>query len=236
MKLKGFVADKKYAVARAVLEDNVAFEGATVVVDDEKAAVIKCGDMHKAVFADISDFSDYADRYGLYGKLCFLGAPSDAPERVGFDAEPCTTYAYFGELPPAADIPSGVTVKRLAATLADVVLEHYHNPGGGYTVPRIAEIMRSKGVFGAIKDGRLVGFIGRHGDGSMGMLEVFDGARRMGLGGALERFMINYVMTFGRIPYCDVFEDNPASLALQEKLGLTAGVGHTFWCEVEHRI
>lgn len=62
MKLKGFVADKKYAVARAVLEDNVAFEGATVVVDDEKAAVIKCGDMHKAVFADISDFSDYADR------------------------------------------------------------------------------------------------------------------------------------------------------------------------------
>ena len=112
------------------------------------------------------------------------------------------------------------------------MLDAYSNHGS-YTVEDMADIMREKGVFGAIADGKLVGFIGRHDDGSMGMLEVFDSARRRGGGSALERFLSTCGMTYGRTPYCDVFTDNPGSLALQQKLGLTSGADHTFCTKID---
>lgn len=215
--------DGKYAVERAVLEDAVNNENAEVVVDEPTAAVISMGRWYKCVFKDARDYTCYADKYGIRGDACLLGAPE------GLAENPCITYAYLDTMPPLPDIISGVEIKRLAPSLAPTVLNAYHNPGGGYTVERIADIMRTKGIFGAIANGKLAGFIGRHGDGSMGMLEVFEPFRRRGIAAALEKFLITYVMTFGRTPVCDVFTDNPASMALQQKLGLTKGVGFTYW-------
>ena len=155
--------------------------------------------------------------------MCMLGAPE------GLAPDPCFTYAYLEPMPPLSTLPSGVEIKRHSPSLAETVLNAYHNPGGGYTVERIAAIMRDKGVFGAIANGKLAGFIGRHRDGSMGMLEVFEPYRRRGIAIALEKFLITYVMTFGRTPFCDVYCDNPASIALQGKLGLRKGCGYTYW-------
>lgn len=223
---------KEFAVARAVLTDAVAFEGGEWVVDDENCAAVKINGMHKCVFGDIGLYRGYAAEYGLYGKTCLLDAPENAAELLRFKADPCKTFAYLEPMPPELDLPAGVEIKRLATTLAEVVLSAYHNPGS-YTAERIATLMRDKGVFGAISDGKLAGFIGRHSDGSMGMLEVFDGFKRRGIGGALERFLITYVMTFGRTPYCDVFANNEASMYLQRRLGLTESAGYTFWGEIE---
>lgn len=225
--------NKSFAVESAALRDLVAFEGGVVLFDDERGSAVRINDWYKCVFKDVRDFYEYADKYDLYGHVCLLGAPRNAPEILRFSAEPCRTYAYFGSMPPSVNAPAGVEIKRLATTLAGTVLEHYHNPGGGYTVERLSEIMREKGVFGAICGGVLAGFIGRHSDGNMGMLEVFEGYRNRGIGSALERFLINYVMTFGRVPLCDVFTDNDASMKLQRSLGLTESSGYTFWGEIE---
>ena len=216
-------SDSKYTVERAALEDAVKHENATVVIDEPNAAVISMGKWYKCVFADARDYTCFGDKYGIKGDVCLLGAPD------GIADNPCITYAYLNAMPPLPQPIRGVEIKRLAPSLAGVVLDAYHNPGGGYTVERIADIMRSKGVFGAIADGKLAGFIGRHSDGSMGMLEVFEKFRRRGIAAELEKFLITYVMTFGRVPLCDVYTDNPASMALQSKLGLTKGCGYTYW-------
>lgn len=222
----------EYKVEAAVINDAVKFENATPLLSDERAAIVRMGELCKCVFADVRDYDAYAVRYGLDGEVCLLGAPLNAPSTVGFEANACKSYAYFKELPPPCD-PS-VVIKRLAPTLAETVHAAYHNPGNS-DVSHIAQLMRNKGVFGAIVNGKLAGFIGRHDDGSMGMLEVFEDFRGRGIGTALEKFMINYVMSFGRTPICDVFYDNSASVTLQNRIGMTAARGYTFWFRANKR-
>ena len=213
----------KYAVERAAIEDLVKFEGAEVVIDEPYAAAVKMGTWYKCVFSEQSDYNCYRKKYGISGDACLLGAPQ------GLYDDPCITFAYLNAMPPSTEKSNRAEIKRLAPSLAQTVLSAYHNGESGYTLERMEYLMREKGVFGAIADGKLAGFIGRHGDGNMGMLEVFPEFRRRGLAAQLETFLITYIMTFGRVPVCDVYTDNPASLALQAKLGLTKGVGYTYW-------
>lgn len=227
--------DPKYVVERAVIRDALDFENGELVVSDERAAAVKVSGWYKCVFADISDYPAYAERYGIYGNVCIMGAPPETPAVLGFETNPCITYAYLDAMPPSVGLPRGTEVKRLAPSLAGTVAQAYYNPGGGYTEERMAEIMRIKGVFGAITEGKLAGFIGRHGDGSMGMLTVFEPFRRRGIGEMLERFMINFVMTFGRVPVCDVHLENDVSLHMQKNTGLTPGCGYTYWTEIERK-
>lgn len=70
-------------------------------------------------------------------------------------------------------------------------------------------------------DGTLAGFIGRHQEGSLGMLYVFPRFRRLGLAAELEARAIARCLAQGDLPYADIFTDNAASLALQRKLGFT---------------
>ena len=215
-------------VEAAVINDVVSFEGATLIVHDERAAIAKSGEVHKCVFSDISHAAEYFKKYGISGKVCLLNAPLNAPEVFGFEAEACKTFAYLSPMPPLPD--KSVTIKRLAPSLAETVRSEYAKSGAaGYTTEQVAELMRTKGVFGAIVDGKLAGFIGRHSDGNMGMLEVYENFRRRGLGMTLTRFMMAYIMTFGRTPVCDVFIKNAPSIALQHKLGMTEANGYTFW-------
>ncbi|MDE7464159.1 MAG: GNAT family N-acetyltransferase, partial [Clostridiales bacterium] len=190
---------EEYAVERAVLDDAVAHEGGTLLFSDDRGAAVRIGDWHKCVFATPADFKEYAKRYGLTEKVCVMGMPLDAPKTLGFDSVACKTFAYMEGLPP---ILEGITVKRLAHTLSGVVSENYDCRGHKTPVDKMERIMRDKGVFGALVDSKLAGFIGRHPDGSMGMLTVFENYKRQGIGKELEKFLINYVMTFGRVPFC----------------------------------
>ena len=61
--------------------------------------------------------------------------------------------------------------------------------------------------------------MGRHREGSVGLLNVFPQYRRRGYGQRLETFILNRVVAAGERPYCQIFEGNEASLALQAKLG-----------------
>ena len=89
-------------------------------------------------------------------------------------------------------------------------------------------------LFGLYEGGRLAGFIGLHHEGSMGILEVLPEYRRRGLAMALEGWLIRWHLERGWTPYCHVYEDNPASHALQKKLGLTPAPDPVVWCWRPH--
>lgn len=84
-------------------------------------------------------------------------------------------------------------------------------------------------LLGGYVGGEWAGFIGLHDEGSMGMLYIFPSARRRGLGYTLEGLLINRLLSEGRLPWAQIFTDNTASLALQEKLGLARSDEEIVW-------
>lgn len=84
-------------------------------------------------------------------------------------------------------------------------------------------------VYGGFVKGEIVGMIGLHYQGSMGLLEVKENYRRKGYGEIMEKFLINSQLEKGVIPYCQIIEDNSASLALQRKLGLDLSNNKLYW-------
>ncbi len=100
----------------------------------------------------------------------------------------------------------------------------YSNPEESFT-----EAL-DRGMIGAFVDGQIAGFIGRHTEGAMGMLEVLPNFRRRGLGKALEQKLINDYLSEGKIPYCHILETNAASLALERDLGfLISEESSVYW-------
>lgn len=93
----------------------------------------------------------------------------------------------------------------------------------------VREAFESPDFLGGYLDGELVGYIGVHGEGSMGMLHVFEPFRRRGYAEALYATLINDQLRKGRLPYAQVIEGNEASLALQRKLGLRVSDGLLYW-------
>lgn len=84
----------------------------------------------------------------------------------------------------------------------------------------IRERIEKGRMFGAFFGEELAGFVGLHGEGSCGMLEVLPEYRGRKLGKALETYIINYCLELGCIPYGQVAIENEISRCLQESLGL----------------
>ena len=91
------------------------------------------------------------------------------------------------------------------------------------------EHVRRSLVYGGFYNGKIAAMIGRHYQGSMGMLVVKEEYRRRGFGGIMEKFLINSLLEKGLIPYCQVIEGNTASLNLQRKLGLEVSENMLYW-------
>ncbi len=84
----------------------------------------------------------------------------------------------------------------------------------------VRQMLEAGLILGGFEDGELVGFVGEHPGGAIGMLEVFSEHRRKGWGLALESAKINQHLSQGWTPWCEVFSNHKASLKLQRKLGL----------------
>lgn len=94
----------------------------------------------------------------------------------------------------------------------------------------IDEIFNDPYFYGAYsEDGELMGYIGRHSEGSLGVLYVFEKYRGHGLAEALQAHIINCCKSDGGIPYGHIFETNTASIKLSRKLGLTFSEGRICW-------
>ena len=94
---------------------------------------------------------------------------------------------------------------------------------------RYEDRVASGDVLAAYRDGELAGFIGFHGDGSGGMLEVLPKFRRLGIGSALEIALHNLALSRGWTPYGQIYTTNNASRKLQESLGMVVSDGALYW-------
>ena len=100
----------------------------------------------------------------------------------------------------------------------------------GECFERVAQGSIEKGdVLAAYRDGEIAGFIGFHGDGSGGMLEVLPKFRRLGIGSALEIALHNLALSRGWTPYGQIYTTNNASRKLQERLGMVVSDNELFW-------
>lgn len=139
---------------------------------------------------------------------------------TGFD---CLQAVYTRRDPPPAP---ELEIRRLDEGDLGLVTAWYHAVDDE---EYLRERLQSGALWGAFPDGRPAGFAGLHGEGSVGMLEVLPGFRRLGIGRALETHMIRRVMARGWTAFGQIRRDNAASLALQRSMGLELSPQPAYW-------
>ena len=93
----------------------------------------------------------------------------------------------------------------------------------------LRELMRTGELFCAEAEGAVVGFVGFHLEGCMGLLCILPPYRRRGYGAALESWLANRTLERGLVPYGQVECRNEKSLGLQRKLGMELSEGKLFF-------
>ncbi len=144
-------------------------------------------------------------------------------ERYGFSGKlECFQVAYYGEIPKKETALSVRVARREDLPL---LLAHYH-----LISPQVLALAVERGsiLIGSFEN-QVVGFIGEHLEGSMGLLYVFPAFRRKGFGAALESLYIRKTMEAGFVPFGQVEKGNLPSLELQKKLGMTISENLIFW-------
>ena len=119
-----------------------------------------------------------------------------------------------------------LTIRPLTLAYMDQVLEHYKLVSDP---DYIRQVIVSGSLFGAFLEEKLVGFVGWHKEGSMGMLEVFPEYQRRKLGKTLETYIVNLTLERGHTPYGQVVVGNERSMRLQEGMGMCFAKGLVYW-------
>lgn len=202
--------------------DRVIERGTADILEQQDNALLIRDRVSGAVMLlcdDVGTSLSLLDRH--IGRDCDLLVTShDAPgqaafARYGFAGKlECYQVAYYGA-PPATD--PRLTVRTATERDLPLLTEHYHllSPDDLQTV-----VQRGAVLLGYEGD-RLIGFIGEHLEGSMGLLFVLPEYRHRGFGTALEHHQIARMLEQGIVPFGQVAADNRASLLLQKKLGMT---------------
>ena len=128
---------------------------------------------------------------------------------------PCYQAAYKGKEPvPEYEVP-GIEIKPLTEENLSFVCKNYDDDED-YIKSRI-----NYGMLGAFdEEGNCAGFIGFHGEGSLGLLKVLPEYQRRGIGIALEAKNLNRRLSERRIPFGHVVVGNEKSMGLQKKIGM----------------
>ena len=162
------------------------------------------------------------------GVTCVCGDRAlarDVARLTGGHVRGCHAVVWRGGAPKAR---AGLDIRALTPAYAGVVRERYSHPE--YLAPGELEAALARGAFlGGFEDGRIVGFVGEHADGSMGMLEVFEGHRREGWGTALTAAKVSAQLAQGMTPWAAVWPDNGASLALERRMGFEVRPADQLW-------
>ena len=91
------------------------------------------------------------------------------------------------------------------------------------------EALINNEVLGIFEDNVLAGVVGRHPEGCLGMLHIFEKYRGKGYGEALEKAKINDLLDRNQRVFEEVIEGNDASTSLQTKIGLKPGKKKIYW-------
>ena len=134
----------------------------------------------------------------------------------------CYQVAYFGEKPVPDD---SISVRVADEHDLPMLIENYDM----ISPDELKEVVNRKNILLGYSQDRLIGFIGEHLEGSMGILYVFPEYRHKGFGSALQSHFIIKTMEEGNIPFGQVEKENHASLCLQKKLGMSRSDNLIVW-------
>lgn len=164
--------------------------------------IMKC----QAIVAHQKYMSDYiSNRFELTNKL------------------ECVQAVYMDK--SKLDVKEELEIRQLKQNQIGVVLEHYNKLSDN----DVELLVRSGSLFGGYKNGTLVGFIGNHLEGSMGLLEVFSEYRRLGYGTILESYLVNQMLEKDLVPFAQIEIDNEKSIAFHKKLGFKISEDRLYW-------
>lgn len=139
-------------------------------------------------------------------------------------------YNYLYDKRAKYKIPeNNLEFKMLDDQYIPFVKEHYSVESlcnDQYIKSRIQAVM-----LGAFIDGKIVGFIGMHDNGAIGMLEVLEAYRRKHIGMLLQMMYTNYLLDekYPGAIYSQVYENNEVSTHLQNKLLLKKSDKPSYW-------
>ena len=123
-------------------------------------------------------------------------------------------------------VPGPWEVRQLGREFLPVVVGHYHS----YPNPKyLGERLDAGVMHGAFEGEELLGFIGMHSEGSVGLLEVLPAHRRRGVASALLAYMTNWCLERGWTPFSQIYEGNTASEGLHQKLRWELSRQQLFW-------
>jgi GNAT superfamily N-acetyltransferase len=117
-------------------------------------------------------------------------------------------------------------IKPLSPKHFSILAQNYDiDIGADYLQARLAE----GALFGGYANGNLIGFIGIHAEGSIGLLKAFSEHRKKGYGAALTSFAANHQLKQGVTPFAQIEINNAPSLALMQKLGFKISNEPVYW-------
>lgn len=144
-------------------------------------------------------------------------------ERFGFREKlECCQVAFYGER-PCTD--TELSVRTADESDLPVLLKTYDR----ISPEELSRVVRRGKILLGYEKDQLVGFIGEHLEGSMGLLYVFPEYRQRGFASALEKKYIAKTMDEGFVPFGQVETGNVKSLKLQKKIGMTVSDQVIVW-------
>lgn len=162
--------------------------------------------------------------------VCSSDEEGDAVnQKFGFKMKkPC--YQILYEKPFGVEIPCDTVVKTLPPTdeNIDLVTSTYTL---GFSREDIKRLMTNYTFYATYTGGEISGYIGRHDEGSIGLLEIFPKFRRMGLGAFLVDYSVKMLTGSGEIAYCNIETTNEKSLKMHLKMGFVPSEKLVYWCK-----
>ena len=140
---------------------------------------------------------------------------------------PCYQIRYEKEF--GVPVPENTTLTVLEPTdeNIDFVLETYTL---GYSREGVERIMKKYPFYATVTDGEISGYIGRHDEGSIGLLEIMPKFRRRGLGAFLVDSAVKGVLKEGKIAWCNIIVTNENSYKMHLKMNFVPSKKLVYWC------
>lgn len=135
----------------------------------------------------------------------------------------CVQAVYMNKI--KLDVKEKLEIRQLKQNQMEVILEHYDK----LSKNELEELLKNGNLFGGYKNGTLIGFVGNHLEGSIGLLEVFPQYRHLGYGTTLESYMVNQMIEKGLVPFGQIEINNEKSIALQNKIGFRISEDRLYW-------
>lgn len=144
------------------------------------------------------------------------------------------TMSTFQNVWTEKEIPM-IYVENIRTKILDINYENEISSLYSHTIEKnyIYGRLKNNEMIGAFYNNALVGFIGLHEEGSMGMLEIKEAYRNKGIASLLISELIKFQIDRGRIPFSQFELDNISSRNLHMKMGFKISEGLIYWLELE---